>query len=99
MEATKQRARLNDALTAERARELLAYDAEAGVLVWRVNRPRGVKSGDVAGWDHRANCHSGLTYRLVGVDGVDYRAHRVVMLMHTGAWPVDEIQEYRGSVL
>lgn len=32
---------MNDVLTVERARELLSYDAELGILYWRVDRNGG----------------------------------------------------------
>lgn len=71
-------------LTAERARALLRYDPETGVLTWKVSRGR-VKAGDAAG---------GLNadgYILVGIDGHRHYAHRLAWLMHTGEWPIDLI--------
>jgi hypothetical protein len=46
---------------------------------------RGGKAGCPAGYLHRRG------YTRVYVDGVQYQAHRVIWLMMTGAWPVNEM--------
>lgn len=71
-------------LTAERARELLSYDPESGVLSWRVSRGC-VKAGAPA---------IGLMgdgYISLGIDGHSFLAHRVIYLMVTGNHPADQI--------
>lgn len=73
-------------LTAERARELLRYDAETGRLFWRVGR-RGVKAGDEAGCAAGLGRGGHLCYRLIKLDGRQYLAHRVAWLMAHGRWP------------
>ena len=52
-------------------REVLRYDPEAGLLVWLVDRTRGVKAGDIAGCKHANG------YITVGYMGRHYLAHRV----------------------
>lgn len=85
-------------LTIERARELLEYNPGTGVLTWRVDRRGGVRAGDVAGYDCRStSTNSGLTYRIVMVDGLNYGAHRVCWAIHTGAWPVAGIDHINGT--
>lgn len=71
---------------AERARELLGYDPETGVLVWLVDRPGGKRAGMEAG---SKNAPRG--YRSVGIDGKLYLAHRLAWLLTHGVWPADEI--------
>lgn len=70
-------------LTAERAREVLSYDPESGVLTWRVSRP-GTSAGTVAG----TFCEG---YLQVQIDYRFYRAHRVIWLMVTGEWPTHNV--------
>jgi hypothetical protein len=74
--------------SAERLRELLAYDPQSGQLTWRGGRPgRGgnrVKAGAVAG---RVR-HGRLS---LTIDGARYQASRVVWKLMTGNDPVDQI--------
>jgi hypothetical protein len=71
-------------LTAERVRELLEYDADTGILRWRVRRGT-VVSGRIAGHLDAKG------YMALGIDGRLYRLHRVVWLHVYGAWPTQEI--------
>jgi len=71
-------------LTAERARELLSYDAETGELRWRVTRRGTARAGSLAGSRHDG-------YRRIEIDGRNYRAHRVCWLITHGAWPTAEL--------
>jgi hypothetical protein len=75
-------------LTAERLRELLDYDPLTGVFVWRKPRQR-VRVGQVAGkvWADR----NGIRYRVIGVEQVQYLAHRLVWLYVHGIWPAEQI--------
>jgi hypothetical protein len=72
-------------LTAERARELLAYESETGRLLWKVRSAHRVQVGDIAGY---VDATSG-GYLRVRVDGARYGAHRVVWLLVHGRWPDD----------
>lgn len=73
------------ALTAERLRERLDYDPDNGVFTWRFTRGRA-KEGAVAG----CICPT-YGYRMIGLDGVVYRAARLAWLYMHGEWPPDEI--------
>lgn len=68
-------------VTAEQARELLAYDRESGLLTWKVNRRGKVKAGDAA-----AHLRSG-GYLIVCLLDRLYPAHRIIWLMMTGKMP------------
>ncbi len=72
-------------LTAGRLRELLHYDPETGVFTWRVRPVHSHRVGDIAGSD------SGRRYRVIGVAGRIYKAHRLAWLYMTGSWPADQI--------
>lgn len=76
-------------LTAERAREWLSYDAETGLLSWRVKRP-GCMSGRCGSVERDG-------YKCLRVDGKRYQYHRVVWLIVTGAWPEHEIDHANGD--
>jgi hypothetical protein len=68
-------------LTAERLREVLAYDPETGVLTWRVDRGPGTRrAGKSAGCPKEG-------YLRIMVDGRHYYAHRLAWLYVNGAWP------------
>jgi len=58
-------------LTHERLLELLDYDAESGVFVWKVDRGQCVKIGD------RAGCLYPTGYRVVRIDREKYLEHRL----------------------
>ena len=82
----------NSTLTAERLREVLDYDPETGVFVWRIRTSNCVKVGDVAG---------GLRldgYFAIGLDGRTYLAHRLAWLWVHGHWPQYGIDHIDGDV-
>lgn len=82
---------VNSGLTAEKLREYLDYNPDSGQLIWRVNQCG--RSGFIG---RPAGCLSkGSGYVLVGLtaNGLRriYRAHRLIWLHVTGAWPTNEI--------
>jgi hypothetical protein len=75
-----------------RVRALLAYDAETGILTWRISRCRNsIKAGDTAG------CLRETGYVFIGIDGKQYLAHRIIFLIVTGKWP-DNLVDHRDKV-
>ena len=72
-------------LTQDRLKQLLHYDPDTGVFVWRVNRTWSVRAGNVAGKKH----HSG--YWNLFVDGKWLMAHRAAWLYSYGTWPAADI--------
>jgi hypothetical protein len=68
-------------ITAERLRQVLDYNPEAGVFAWLL----GKRAGQVAGGLNEKG------YRLIGIDGRNYRAHRLAWLYVTGSWPALDI--------
>jgi hypothetical protein len=75
----------NHSVTQSRLKELLDYNPSTGVFTWRNNRRPGIKKGDVAGSVNDSG------YLLIGVEGFQYRAHRLAWLYMTGFWPVELI--------
>ena len=78
-------------LTAERARELLDYDPETGVLTWKVAVGTKIKPGMHAAT--RPNKSGHLVMKIVRRN---YFQHRVAWLIAHGRWPehtIDHINQ------
>lgn len=77
-------------LTAERLQQVVKYDPETGLFEWLTSlsarRPIGSECGEIK--------HSG--YRLIGIDGMRYRAHRLAWLYMTGEWPDGQVDHRNG---
>lgn len=69
--------------TQERLRELLDYDPDTGVFRWRVRIATYINVGDVAGTIMSKG------YRLIGVNGTQYLAHRLAFMWMTGSCPAE----------
>lgn len=80
--------------TAERLRELLAYNPRTGLFTWRVSRKgRGgvVSAGSVAGtFDTRGS-------RVITVDNHKYPAARLAWFYVTGRWPTFNLVHVDGN--
>ena len=72
------------AVTYERVRELFSYRFD-GMLVWKVDKGKRTKKGDVAG---TINNHG---YCIIYVDREGYPAHRIIYLWHHGYMPEGEL--------
>jgi hypothetical protein len=68
-------------LTAERLKDLLSYDEETGAFRWRQTKGRA-KAGEVAG------ATDTYGYRVIRIDRVLYKAHRLAWLYTYNRWPV-----------
>ena len=66
-------------ITQEKIIEL--FDYQNGNLIWKIDRTRGVKAGDVAG------SINGMGYVSIGIQGKKYLAHRLIFLLHNGELP------------
>jgi hypothetical protein len=71
-------------LTVERLREVLDYDQETGVFVWRIAVSRN-KAGATAGYTGP----NGYVY--IGIGGHQYLAHRLAWLFVYSEWPCKDI--------
>lgn len=69
-------------ITQARLKELLSYDPDTGVFVWRIKSSKFsyIEPGSVAGWEDNG-------YIKISLDGRDYKAHRLAWLYVYGAWP------------
>lgn len=77
-------------LTFEEVDRMLSYDPATGALTWKVSRGNA-KASSVAGTD------DGQGYLRVRVQGKKYFAHRLAWLLHTGAWPSQQLDHIDGS--
>ncbi len=82
---------LESALSLDRARLLLAYNIDTGVIIWRV---RATHSRAPAG--SKAGCLAKDGYLIIGIIGRLYLAHRIAWFLHYGRWPVDQVDHRNG---
>lgn len=80
-------------LTAERARQLLSYDPDTGILRWKETLSRRRKQGEIAGWIE-ADGRVGIF-----LEGTKCRAHQVIWLIVHSYWPdeIDHIDRDHGN--
>lgn len=78
-------------LSLKRLQDVLTYDTSTGLFWWRVSPARPVKAGAVAGSIGKDG------YRVIGIDGRVYLAHRLAFLYMTGAFPVAEVDHINGD--
>ena len=72
----------NTELTQERLNEVLDYDPDTGVFVWRKTRNSRCVKGCVAGSINRDG------YIRISIDYTKHRAHRLAWLYVYGEWPL-----------
>ena len=74
-------------------RKRLAYNADTGIFTWRGAPCKRLSANTVAG----KTCHYG--YRVIKIDGVGYRAHRLAWLYMTGEQPpmIDHVNNDRSD--
>jgi hypothetical protein len=83
-------------LTQDRLKQLLNYDPSTGFFTWKVDRPGGVKAGDVAGCPHTHR--DGRCKWQIVIDRVHHKAHRLAWLYVHGTL-VPTIDHINGNAI
>lgn len=80
--------------TAATVRKLFSYNKKTGELTRLTRTARCTKIGEVAGsvWTDGF-----AKYRLVSVDNVQHKMHRIIWLLVTGKWPAHVIDHINGD--
>jgi len=83
---------MNRLLTAERLREVLAYDPSTGIFTWYPQIRKG-------GWkeERKAGTRKSTGHLVIRVDDVLYHAHRLAWLWVYGEWPKGDIDHINGD--
>ncbi len=68
-------------ITQERLKQILNYEPDSGVFTWKIVRPLSL-IGEIAGHTSKQT-----GYRLIGVDGYLFLAHRLAWLYMHGEFP------------
>ena len=70
------------------------FDYKDGVLYWKVSTTNSITVGQVAG-----TATNDAGYKIVGIGGKTYRAHRIIFLYHHGYIPnkIDHIDNNRSN--
>ncbi len=72
-------------LTQERLKNLLSYDPNTGIFIWRETRNQLSRRGSTAGTTKDDG------YIHIKIDGQKYFAHRLVFLYETGEFPPNQV--------
>lgn len=75
----------NSEITLERLKEVLSYDCQTGIFIWRVQLGWKGRVGQPAGTRHCGG------YVSITIDRTAYLAHRLAWFYVTGRWPTDQI--------
>lgn len=78
-------------LTLDRLKELLDYNLQTGLFIWKCRTSNRVKVGDVAGRNN------GNGYVRIAIDGKNYYAHRLAWMFVHGEIPALEIDHADGN--
>jgi hypothetical protein len=72
-------------LTQKRLKELLHYNPETGIFIWKINRQGNKVKGNEAGWIDKDG------YKIIRIDYKNYRTHRLAWFYKKGYFPENEI--------
>lgn len=76
---------MNQDIPIDELRRMFEYDSESGSLIYRSRASTRAPAGSKAGFLN----HKG--YRLVGIKGKQYRAHRIILAIASGQWPSPDL--------
>ncbi|WP_343545703.1 HNH endonuclease [Sphingomonas paucimobilis] len=87
------------AISAERAREILSYDPETGIITWKLRDKQGKRNNvfNAQYGGKQAGKPNVTGYGSIKLDGYDCASHRVAFLLHYGRWPTADIDHKDGD--
>ena len=77
-------------LTPEFVRERLNYNQETGEFFWKIRPSNNTRDGQVAGAINPKG------YRIIKINWIGYKAHRLAWLYVHGVWPIKDIDHING---
>jgi hypothetical protein len=78
-------------ITQSELKDLLDYDPDTGIFVWKIKFSKRITIGDVAGSKDKNG------YTNIRINGRTYKAHRLVWLYITGKFPKYHIDHIYGD--
>jgi hypothetical protein len=72
-------------ISQEKLKELLDYNPDTGIFIWKVRKAIQIRIGDEAGRPDKYG------YTRINLDKRQYMAHRLVWLYVYGEWPTGQI--------
>ena len=81
---------MKDNLTCSALHELFEYNPRTGVITNKISRSVAI-AGTEAGYVNEKG------YRMISLNGLNYRAHRVIWTMVTGLWPREYLDHINGK--
>lgn len=76
-------------ITAERLREVLSYDPDTGVFIWKISTSQ-LRAGAIAA------CKTSKGYIRIKIDRQTYAAHRLAWFYVHGEWPKNQLDHRNG---
>lgn len=83
----------------EYLRQVLDYNPETGIFVWKIDRNYKTLAGDTAGSVQKINKKSGYSRIIICLDYKRYKAHRLAWALMTGEHPPEIIDHIDGNPL
>lgn len=77
-------------LAPEFVRERLNYNQETGEFFWKIRPSNNTRDGQVAGVVNPKG------YRVIKINAVGYKAHRLAWLYVYGVWPTKDVDHVNG---
>ncbi|HHS83697.1 MAG TPA: hypothetical protein ENK38_02070 [Gammaproteobacteria bacterium] len=84
-------------LTQRQMLDVLSYNPLTGNFKWLFTQSPSAVKGSIAGCVCKS--HSGISYRLIRIDGILYGAHRLAVLCMKGSFPEHDVDHRDGDGL
>ena len=71
--------------------EMFTIDSDKGELSWKIRKANRIQVGDLAG---NLKKEGNTFYRVVMIDGIKYKTHRIIYKMHNPQWNENDIIDH-----